>query len=114
MRSTSPAPRDGVLVGQGEPAIQTRQILANLAWALEQAGSRLADIVRYRVYVTDIEIWPQVAKEQVKVFGDIRPANTLVAVNRLVDPAMLVEIEADAVVASAAPANDLSGSARPA
>ncbi len=101
--SGTTAMRDGVLVGHGDPAIQTRQILANLAWALDQAGASLADIVRYRVYVTDIEIWPQVADELVKVFGTIRPANTLVAVSALVDPAMLVEIEADAIVGSAAP-----------
>ncbi len=100
--SGTTAMREGTLIGHGEPAVQTRQILANLAWALGQAGASLADIVRYRVYVTDIEIWPQVADELVKTFGNIRPANTLVAVSALVDPAMLVEIEADAIVGSAA------------
>ncbi len=99
--SGTTATRDGALVGAGDAAAQTRQILANLAWALEQAGATLADVVRYRVFVTDIGIWPQVAAELVRAFGDIRPANTLVAINGLVDPEMLVEIEADAIVGSA-------------
>ncbi len=101
--SGTTALKDGVLVGAGDAAAQTRQILANVAWALDQAGATMADVVRCRIYVTDITVWPQVGEELGRVFAGIRPANTLVAVSALVDPAMLVEIEADAIVGSAAP-----------
>ena len=101
--SGTTALKDGVLVGAGDAAAQTRQILANVAWALDQAGATMADVVRCRIYVTDITVWLQVGEELGRVFAEIRPANTLVAVSALVDPAMLVEIEADAIVGSAAP-----------
>ena len=101
--SGTTALRDGVLVGAGDAAAQTRQILGNIAWALGQAGASLADVVRCRIYVTDIAVWPEVGDELGRAFGEIRPANTLVAVSALVDPAMLVEIEVDAIVGSASP-----------
>ena len=101
--SGTTALKDGVLVGPNDAAAQTRQILENIAWALGQAGSTLADVVRYRTYITDIAVWSEVGAELSKTFGAIRPANTLVAISALVDPAMLVEIEADAVIGSAAP-----------
>jgi len=89
---------DGALVGAGDPAAQTRQTLANIARALEQAGARLADVVRTRVFVTDISQWEAVGRVHGEVFGSIRPATSMVEVRALIDPAMLVEIEADAVI----------------
>jgi enamine deaminase RidA (YjgF/YER057c/UK114 family) len=91
---------DGALVGVGDPAAQTRQALANLRAGLERAGARLEDVVRTRIYVRHIEHWDAIGREHGAVFGSIRPASTLVAVSGLVDPGMLVEIEADAWVAA--------------
>ena len=99
--SGTTAIKDGALVGGGDAAAQTRQVLANIAWALDQAGATMGEVVRCRIYVTDIADWPAVGDELGKVFGSIRPANTLVAVSALVDPAMLVEIEVDAIIGSA-------------
>ena len=89
---------DGALVGAGDPAAQTRQTLANIARALEQAGATLADVVRTRVFVTGISQWEAVGRVHGEVFGSIRPATSMVEVRALIDPAMLVEIEADAVI----------------
>ncbi len=100
--SGTTALKDGKLVGPNDAAAQTRQILENIAWALGQAGATMADVVRCRIYVTDIAVWPEVGTQLGDIFREIRPANTLVAVSALVDPAMLVEIEADAIIGSAA------------
>jgi enamine deaminase RidA (YjgF/YER057c/UK114 family) len=89
---------DGKLVGAGDPYIQTVQALNNIAFALARAGANLHHVVRTRIYVTDISRWDSVGKAHGEVFGDIRPACTMVEVARLVDPDMLVEIEADAYV----------------
>jgi enamine deaminase RidA (YjgF/YER057c/UK114 family) len=88
---------DGEVVCPGDAAGQTRQALATLAQALERAGFTVADVVRTRVFVTDISRWEEVGRVHGEVFGDVRPATSMVQVAALIDPAMLVEIEADAV-----------------
>lgn len=93
--------QDGQVVGKDDPAAQTRRILEIIRQALEEAGASLHDVVRYRTYVTNVEDWEAIAGELVKVFGDVRPANTLVEVNKLIDPDMRVEIEVDAVLSPA-------------
>ena len=89
---------DGRIVGAGDLYAQTVQALRNVQAALERAGARLGDVVRTRIYVTDISRWEEAGRAHGEFFGAIRPAATLVEVRRLIDPVMLVEIEADAVV----------------
>ena len=91
---------DGALVGEGDAYLQAQQCIKVIGDALEQAGARLADVVRTRTFVTDIEQWPEIARAHQEAFGDVMPATSMVEVSRLIDPAMLVEIEADAIVAS--------------
>ncbi|WP_448623804.1 RidA family protein [Geodermatophilus sp. URMC 64] len=88
---------DGVVVHPGDAGAQTRQAIANLRDALERAGFSLADVVRTRMFVTDISRWEEVGRAHGEVFGDVRPATSMVQVAALIDPEMLVEIEADAV-----------------
>ncbi|MDP9428155.1 MAG: RidA family protein [Actinomycetota bacterium] len=88
---------DGAVVHPGDAGAQTRQILATVEQSLERAGFTLANVVRTRLYVTDISRWEEVGRAHGEVFGDIRPATSMVQVAALIDPAMLVEIEADAV-----------------
>ena len=89
---------DGAVVHPGDAGAQTRQALATVEEALERAGFTLADVVRTRMYVTDISRWEEVGRVHGEVFGEIRPATAMVQVAALIDPDMLVEIEADAVM----------------
>ncbi|WP_221090013.1 RidA family protein [Deinococcus aquaedulcis] len=91
---------NGEVVGIGDPAEQTRVILAIIRRALETAGARLEDVTRTRIYVTDIARWAEVGAAHGEVFGDIRPATTMVQVAALIDPLHLVEIEAEAIIAN--------------
>jgi enamine deaminase RidA (YjgF/YER057c/UK114 family) len=95
---TTAALEAGAAVGGDDIGLQTREALRRIAVALEQVGAGLADVVRTRMFVTDIRRWEEVGRAHGEVFGDIRPASTMVEVRRLIDPALLVEIEADAVV----------------
>jgi enamine deaminase RidA (YjgF/YER057c/UK114 family) len=88
---------DGAVVHPGDAGAQTRQALATIRESLERAGFTLADVVRTRMFVTDISRWEEIGRAHGEVFGDIRPATSMVQVAALIDPAMLVEIEADAV-----------------
>ena len=95
---TTATDASGKLVGKGDPYAQTKQTIANVERALAKAGARLADVVRTRLYVTDIGRWEEIGRAHGEAFGDVRPATAMVQVSALIDPDMLVEIEADAVV----------------
>lgn len=95
---TTAAMDGGGAVGGDDAAAQAREALRRIAAALEQAGARLEHVVRTRIYLTDISRWEEVGRVHGEVFGLIRPASTMVEVNRLIDPVLLVEVEADAVV----------------
>jgi enamine deaminase RidA (YjgF/YER057c/UK114 family) len=92
---------DGKIVGKGDPYAQAIQCFKNVEQALHEAGANFRDVVRTRMYVTDITRWEAVGRAHGQIFRDIRPVATMVEISRLVDPDMLVEIEVDAVVGEA-------------
>ncbi len=86
-------------MGEGDAYAQAQRCIEVIAEVLEKAGASLDDVVRTRIFMTDIDRWEEVGKAHSEAFGEIMPATTMVEVSRLIDPRMLVEIEADAVVA---------------
>jgi enamine deaminase RidA (YjgF/YER057c/UK114 family) len=93
-----PLPPGGGLVGKGDPAAQTRRCLEIVEAAIRELGGELRHVVRTRMYVTDIRLWEPIARVHGEVFGAIRPATAMVQVAALIEPEMLVEIEAEAIV----------------
>ncbi len=95
---TTATAADGSIVGPGDPYAQTIQALQNIEAALRAAGASMSHVVRTRMFVTNIDQWGEIGRAHGEIFGNIRPATTMVEVQRLIAPEMLVEIEAEAVL----------------
>lgn len=94
----APVDADGAVVGPGDPYLQTQRCIEIIADALLEAGSSLEDVVRTRMFVTDISRWEDIARAHQEAFADITPATSMIEVSRLIGDGMLIEIEADAIV----------------
>ncbi len=97
---TTATDENGNIVGPGDFAVQARQTLTNIARALERAGGSLKDVVRTRIFITDIRQWEAVGRVHGEFFKDVRPCTSMVVVSKLISPEIVVEIEADAVLSS--------------
>ncbi len=90
--------RDGEIIGKGSAYLQTKQILETIEEALMEVGARMEDVIRTRMFVTDISQWEEIGRAHGEFFSDIRPVATMVEVQALIDPELLVEIEVQAII----------------